>query len=597
MKRQRVAVAGVGFAGLAVVAITSVGHVAAAATPKPGPNPTSVLLDTMESELHRAMSSLGNRRPTPPSSPSPTSSATPSPTATASASSAQFGAITGSNDSRRRIADVQVRLGSARRRQHPRRPSQQRPHHRPAPPHRRPRTPSPAASGSPPTAATARPLDGYLKVKTEQQVRAKEEDASADFSSRASPQAASLPPSPAAHRRPRRLGDTASARLSGLFKQFPDIFFNNVALEASTETDYFVSSEGARVATPSHVARLVIVARTRAADGMDLFRVETFEADEAAHLPDQKTLTRQDHRHGEEPRRPPRPPPSPSPSTAQPSSAAAPPPSSSTRSSATASKASASAATTKARPSPSCSASRSCPPSSASPTTPPSPPSTAIPSAATTATTTKARPPAASTSSRTASSTPSSCRASPSPASPPPTATAAPKSATCPPAARATSSSPPPRPSATQNSAQMLIAEAKKQGKALRPLLRRHLLRLRRHHPPLAAGLPGHSARRLPRLRRRPPRRTRPRRQHRRHPAGRAQSHPRHRRQAGHLQRHLRRRIRQIPVSAVAPAMLVSEIETQRQAQGTARPPILPPPGAQQTDLYRPRKGGQSNEC
>jgi hypothetical protein len=33
-----------------------------------------------------------------------------------------------------------------------------------------------------------------------------------------------------------------------------------------------------------------------------------------------------------------------------------------------------------------------------------------------------------------------------------------------------------------------------------------------------------------------------------------------------------------VPVSAVAPAMLVSEIETQRQAQGTARPPILPPP-------------------
>jgi TldD protein len=33
-----------------------------------------------------------------------------------------------------------------------------------------------------------------------------------------------------------------------------------------------------------------------------------------------------------------------------------------------------------------------------------------------------------------------------------------------------------------------------------------------------------------------------------------------------------------IPVSAVAPAMLVSEIETQRQAQGTARPPIMPPP-------------------
>jgi hypothetical protein len=35
-----------------------------------------------------------------------------------------------------------------------------------------------------------------------------------------------------------------------------------------------------------------------------------------------------------------------------------------------------------------------------------------------------------------------------------------------------------------------------------------------------------------------------------------------------------------IPVSAVAPAMLLSGIETQRQPQGTARPPILPIPGA-----------------
>jgi predicted Zn-dependent protease len=35
-----------------------------------------------------------------------------------------------------------------------------------------------------------------------------------------------------------------------------------------------------------------------------------------------------------------------------------------------------------------------------------------------------------------------------------------------------------------------------------------------------------------------------------------------------------------VPVSAVAPAMLLSEMETQRQPQGTARPPILPIPGA-----------------
>jgi len=45
-----------------------------------------------------------------------------------------------------------------------------------------------------------------------------------------------------------------------------------------------------------------------------------------------------------------------------------------------------------------------------------------------------------------------------------------------------------------------------------------------------------------------------------------------------------------IPVSAVAPAMLVSQIETQRQAQGTSRPPILPPPNSPGADV-NPAKG------
>ena len=34
-----------------------------------------------------------------------------------------------------------------------------------------------------------------------------------------------------------------------------------------------------------------------------------------------------------------------------------------------------------------------------------------------------------------------------------------------------------------------------------------------------------------------------------------------------------------IPVSAAAPAMLFSEIEVQKMAQGHDRPPVLPPPG------------------
>jgi predicted Zn-dependent protease len=134
----------------------------------------------------------------------------------------------------------------------------------------------------------ARALDSYLKVKTEQQVRAKEEDASADFSAEHAVQ--DLLPAAPALVVDRPVWEQRLREISALFKQYPDIFYNTVGLQASTETDYFVSSEGARVSTPSQVARLVIVARTRAADGMDLFRIETFEADATGNLPDQKAL-------------------------------------------------------------------------------------------------------------------------------------------------------------------------------------------------------------------------------------------------------------------------------------------------------------------
>ncbi|WP_158942309.1 metallopeptidase TldD-related protein [Granulicella sp. S190] len=288
MKRQRVAVAGVGLAGLVVVAISSVSPIAAAATKSPETAPAAVLIDTMESELHRAMNSLGNTATDATQQPKPYFLSYAVSDSDNMSLTAQFGAITGSHQSHRRTADVQVRLGT---------PAEDNTHgdHRNS---ALTTIPLPLANDSDAIARTlwfatnrgyGKALDGYLKVKTEQQVRAKEEDASADFS-KETPASAILPPSPAL------VVDTATwqtrlRELSGLFKQYPDVFYNNVALEASTETDYFVSSEGAKVATPNHVARLVIVARTRAADGMDLFRAETFEADEVAHLPDQKTLT------------------------------------------------------------------------------------------------------------------------------------------------------------------------------------------------------------------------------------------------------------------------------------------------------------------
>ncbi len=255
----------------------------------PRPTQPPVLVQAMQAELKRAMSSLGGDSDpaSPKFAPKPYFLSYAVSDASNIDISAQYGAITASNQFHRRVADIQVRLGS---------PAQDNTHGD----HRNsalttmalPLTDDRAALARSLWFATdrgyARALDGYLKVKTEQQVRAKEEDASADFS--AEQPAQKLLPAADALKVDKAAWENRLRELSGLFKQYPDIYYNTVGLQASTETDYFVSSEGQEVSTPSHVARLVVVARTRAADGMDLFRVETFEADATGNLPDQKAL-------------------------------------------------------------------------------------------------------------------------------------------------------------------------------------------------------------------------------------------------------------------------------------------------------------------
>jgi predicted Zn-dependent protease len=48
-----------------------------------------------------------------------------------------------------------------------------------------------------------------------------------------------------------------------------------------------------------------------------------------------------------------------------------------------------------------------------------------------------------------------------------------------------------------------------------------------------------------------------------------------------------------VPVSAVAPSILLRDIETQRKPQGSARPPILPIPGADAAKAAAPEKEAQ----
>jgi len=131
-------------------------------------------------------------------------------------------------------------------------------------------------------------LDNYLRVKTEAEVRAKEEDTSPDFSQE-SPQVSIGKPAPPVVV-DRAAWEQRVRALSRILRDYPDVNRNVVMLSAQNETDYFASSEGSEVVAPHVQARLVVFAVTRADDGMDLFRAQTFEAETVDGLPAQTEM-------------------------------------------------------------------------------------------------------------------------------------------------------------------------------------------------------------------------------------------------------------------------------------------------------------------
>ncbi len=249
-----------------------------------------LLLDAMTTELLRAFNMLGKQNV----SSSDAEKQLPPyflsysvADATSVSIRAQFGAVVDSSSSHVRVADVQIRLGS---------PSLDNTHadHRGTAVNslQLPLVDDRAALSRSLWLATntgyITALDNYLRVKTEAQVRAKEEDSSPDFSQE-SPQTHIGKPAP-----PVTVDRAAWERrvrdLSKIFGEFPDVYQNVVMLTLQNETDYFASSEGSQLVMPHVSARLVVLAATRADDGMDLFRDQTFEAETVDGLPSQAQL-------------------------------------------------------------------------------------------------------------------------------------------------------------------------------------------------------------------------------------------------------------------------------------------------------------------
>ncbi|MGD0732917.1 MAG: metallopeptidase TldD-related protein [Terracidiphilus sp.] len=243
------------------------------------------VLDAMTTELHRAFTSLGKQGDEKQLPPYFLSYSVTD--ATFVSIRAQFGALVSSSASHVRVADVQVRLGG---------PKLDNTHgtHRGSAVHSQqmPLTDDREALARSLWHATdsayGNALDNYLRVKTEAEVRAKEEDASPDFSQE-TPQTHLGKPAPPVVV-DRAAWENRVRALSKIFREFPDVYQNIVMLTAQNDTSYFASSEGSQVVTPQKQARVVVLGVARADDGMDLFRDQTFEAETVEGLPTQAEM-------------------------------------------------------------------------------------------------------------------------------------------------------------------------------------------------------------------------------------------------------------------------------------------------------------------
>jgi predicted Zn-dependent protease len=134
-----------------------------------------------------------------------------------------------------------------------------------------------------------RATPAYSKVVSNSAVQAAEEDKSPDFSNETSQTQIDKPAAPITFNK--KVWEDKIRSYSAAFRKYPEVYNSTVTLQIQQSTSYFVSSEGSKVETPGMSARLVVEASTRADDGMDLVRVETFESVKPEQLPSEQEIS------------------------------------------------------------------------------------------------------------------------------------------------------------------------------------------------------------------------------------------------------------------------------------------------------------------
>src|SRR5579862_979587 len=126
-----------------------------------------------------------------------------------------------------------------------------------------------------------------IEIKSNQEVKVKDADSSADFASE-TPAMYQEPPPPIG-----TIDEQWAERArkwSAEVSDFPDVLYSNVNMSAQRLSKYMVSTEGTRLLHGRNFVSLSIVARGKATDGMDLVALQDFQAADLAHLPPQAEI-------------------------------------------------------------------------------------------------------------------------------------------------------------------------------------------------------------------------------------------------------------------------------------------------------------------
>lgn len=121
-----------------------------------------------------------------------------------------------------------------------------------------------------------------IEIKSNQEVKVKDADGSADFSSEA-PAIYQEPPPPMSTI-DGRWADEAR-KWSAEVADYPDVLSSSVSLSSQRISKYMVSTDGTKLLHGRNFVSLSIVARGKATDGMDLVDLEDFQAADLDHLP------------------------------------------------------------------------------------------------------------------------------------------------------------------------------------------------------------------------------------------------------------------------------------------------------------------------